>query len=242
MSQHSEELATGTVNDDLNLVDACKNGEAAAFEELVKRYDRKLLRITLGVLHSQEDAEEAVQDAFFKAYRNLDQFQGNARFSTWLIRIAINESLMKLRKRHGAIELSLDRGDRFDNDALPLDVADWGPNPEERYAVAELREILAKTLRELRPALRLVLVLRDVEGFSTSETAELMSLTQLAVKARLLRARLELREKLNKYFRKPARAGVAARPREKFESPVKRFLKGNLFGVFGMMPQVNESE
>lgn len=221
MNRNSNELVTETAIDDLTLVHACKSGDVTAFEELVKRYDRRLLRISLNVLHNQEDAEEAVQDTFLKAYRNLSQFQENAKFSTWLIRIALNESLMKLRKQHGSIELSLDREPRFDGDALPLDVADWGPNPEESYGVAELREILTTALQELRPALRIVLVLRDVEGFSTSETAEVLGLTQVAIKARLFRARLELREKLSKYFRKPTRAAASVRPARTMETTAK---------------------
>jgi RNA polymerase sigma-70 factor (ECF subfamily) len=195
-------------DEDLVLVQASKNGDTAAFEELVKRYDRKLLRIALNVTRNHEDAEEAVQETFLKAYRNLARFQRNAKFSTWLTRIAINESLTKLRKQHGKKEISLERDIRLDGEVLPRDVADWAPNPEERYSVSQLREILTKSLQELRPALRVAFVLRDVEGFSTSETAEALGLTQVAVKARLFRARLELRERLSKYFAKPARTAT----------------------------------
>jgi RNA polymerase sigma-70 factor (ECF subfamily) len=198
-------------DEDLVLVQATKNGDTAAFEELVKRYDRKLLRIALNVTRNHEDAEDAIQETFLKAYRNLARFQGNAKFSTWLTRIAVNESLTKLRKQHGEKEISLERGIRLDGEVLPFDVADWAPNPEERYGVSQLREILTKSLQELRPALRVVFVLRDVEGFSTSETAEALGLTQVSVKARLFRARLELRERLSKYFRKSARSATHVR-------------------------------
>lgn len=194
-----------TADDDLALVEASKNGDTAAFEELIKRYDRKLLRIALNVTRNHEDAEEAVQDTFLKAYRNLDRFEGKAKFATWLTRIAINESLTKLRKQHGEKETSLELDVRLDGEVLPLDVADWAPNPEARYGISQLRDILTKSLQELRPALRVVFVLRDVEGFSTSETAETLGLTQVSVKARLFRARLELRERLSRYFRKSAR-------------------------------------
>ena len=190
---------------DNDLVEASRRGDTAAFEQLIKRYDSKLLRIALNVTRNQEDAEEAVQDSFLKAYRNLGQFQGNAKFSTWLTRIAINESLTKLRKHHSNKETSLERDVRLDGEILPLDVADWAPNPEERYGLSQLREILTKSLQELRPALRVVFVLRDVEGLTTSETAEALGLTQVSVKARLFRARLELRERLSKYFRKSTR-------------------------------------
>jgi RNA polymerase sigma-70 factor (ECF subfamily) len=197
-----------TAEEDLALVQASQNGDTAAFEELVKRYDRKLLRIALNVTRNAEDAEEAVQDTFLKAFRNLNRFDGKAKFATWLTRIAINESLTKLRKQHGNKETSLERNIRLDGEVLPLDVADWALNPEERYGVSQLRDILTKSLQELRPALRVVFVLRDVEGFSTSETAEALGLTQVSVKARLFRARLELRERLSKYFRKSARTAT----------------------------------
>jgi RNA polymerase sigma-70 factor, ECF subfamily len=197
-----------TADEDLALVQSSQNGETAAFEELIKRYDRKLLHIALNVTRNPEDAEEAVQDTFLKAYRNLNRFEGKAKFATWLTRIAINESLTKLRKQHGNKETSLERDIRLDGEVLPLDVADWAPNPEERYGVSQLRDILTKSLQELRPALRVVFVLRDVEGFSTSETAEALRLTQASVKARLFRARLELRERLSKYFRKSARTAT----------------------------------
>jgi RNA polymerase sigma-70 factor, ECF subfamily len=197
-----------TASDDLALVQATRNGDTAAFEELIKRYDRKLLRIALNVTRNPEDAEEAVQDTFLKAYRNLNRFEGKAKFATWLTRIAINESLTKLRKQHGNKETSLERDIRLDGEVLPVDVADWALNPEERYGVLQLRGILTKSLQELRPALRVVFVLRDVEGFSTSETAGALGLTQVSVKARLFRARLELRESLSKYFRKSARTAT----------------------------------
>src|ERR1043166_5398813 len=101
------EIPLAVVDPDLPLVEASQRGDVSAFEELVRRYDRKLLRIAINVTHNLDDAEEAVQDAFFKAYRNLDRFRADAKFSTWLFRIAVNESLMKLRKLHGAKERAL---------------------------------------------------------------------------------------------------------------------------------------
>ena len=201
-----------TASDDLALVQATRNGDTAAFEELIKRYDRKLLRIALNVTRNPEDAEEAVQDTFLKAYRNLNRFERKAKFATWLTRIAINESLTKLRKQHGNKETSLERDIRLDGEVLPLDVADWAPNPEERYGVSQLRDILTKSLQELRPALRVVFVLRDVEGLSTEETAEALELSIPAVKSRLLRARLQLRERLNKFFKKREKSNGAQKP------------------------------
>jgi RNA polymerase sigma-70 factor (ECF subfamily) len=184
--------------DDMALVHACKSGDAAAFEQLVKRYDRRLLSIAQNVTHNWEDAQDAVQEAFLKVFRRLAQFQEKSQFSTWLIRITVNESLMKLRKQRSNREVSIDED--FQNDVAPFDVVDWDPNPEELYRKSELRDILRRTLQELQPGLSVVFVLRDIEGLSTNETAEVLELTPVAVKARLWRARLQLRERLSKYF------------------------------------------
>jgi RNA polymerase sigma-70 factor (ECF subfamily) len=175
------------------------SGDIAAFEELVRRYDRKLLRIALQVTHNQEDAQEAVQETFLKAYQKLHQFRGNSKLSTWLIRIALNESLMTLRRRRYTQELPLEYEDP-NGEHLPLDVADWSPNPEQLYSRSELQEILRKALEGLPPALRIVFVLRDLEVLSIKETAAALDLHPSAVKARLLRARLQLREKLSRVF------------------------------------------
>ena len=152
--------------DDIALVHATKNGDVGAFEELVKRYDRRLLRIAQNLTHNREDAEDAVQEAFLKAFQHLEQFRESAKFSTWLIRIALNESLLKLRKQRVASELFLESKFQAEEDVFPIDVADWAPNPEELYRASELREILRKTLQELSPALSVVFVLQDMEGFS----------------------------------------------------------------------------
>jgi RNA polymerase sigma-70 factor (ECF subfamily) len=193
---------TGAASDDLALVHASKSGDVTAFEELVKRYDRKLLRIAQHLTHNREDAEDVVQEAFLKAFQHLDQFRETSKFSTWLIRITLNQSLMKLRKRRPTKEVSIDRDFHSGEENLPIDVADWAPNPEEVYRASELRDILRKTLQELGPGLRIVFVLRDIEGLSLEQTAEALSLSLSAVKARSWRARLQLRERLSKYFKK----------------------------------------
>jgi RNA polymerase sigma-70 factor (ECF subfamily) len=191
-----------TPDEDLALVEASTSGDIAAFEELVQRYDRKLLRIAQQVTGNLEDAQDVVQETFLKAFQKLSQFQRNSKFSTWLIRIALNESFMKLRKRRShARELPLEYDDP-QGDHLPLDVADWSPNPEQLYSGSELQEILRQALEELAPILRVVFILRDVEDLSIKETAAALDLQPSAVKARLFRARLQLREKLSKYFRK----------------------------------------
>jgi RNA polymerase sigma-70 factor, ECF subfamily len=191
-------------DDDTALVQASRGGDVAAFEQLVKRYDAKLLRIAQKVTQNPEDAEEAVQEAFFKAYQKLEQFHGHATFSTWLVRIALNESFMKMRKRRGILEQSIDNAfSDSDGARLPFDVADWAPNPEAQYRATELREILVSSLQRLTSALKVVFVLRDIEEHSLRETSEILNLTETAVKTRLSRARLQLREDLSKYFKKP---------------------------------------
>ena len=185
---------------DLALVHACKNGDATAFEQLVKRYDVRLFSIAQHITHNREDAEDAVQDAFLNAFRNLTQFRGNSQFSTWLIRITVNESLMKLRKRRSIREVSMDEDFQNEEQISPFEFADWAPNPEELYGRTELRDILRSVLQELQPSLRVVFVLRDIQGLSTEQTAEVLELSHDAVKARLWRVRLKLRRRLSKYF------------------------------------------
>ena len=185
--------------DDMSLVCACKEGDVNAFEQLVKRYDVKLFRIAHHITHNREDAEEAVQDAFLKAFRNLSSFQEKSQFSTWLFRINVNESLMKLRKRRHSMEVSIEEFQERTS-LNPFEIVDWALNPEQLYGATELRRILRDQLQELSPNLRVTFVLRDIEGLSIDETAEVLDLTANAVKARLSRARLKLRELLTRYF------------------------------------------
>jgi RNA polymerase sigma-70 factor (ECF subfamily) len=196
------------VSDELQLVRAAKDGDVSAFEKLVKRYDRNVFRIANHITHSREDAEDVVQEAFLKAYSNLEKFQEQSKFYTWLVRIAVNEALMKLRKRRPERFVSLDEDVKTEDDSLPREVADWSPNPEQLYNQEELRDILSRTIQGLPPTFRTVFVLRDVEGLSTEETAEALELSVPAVKSRLLRARLQLRERLNRYFQRKQGANV----------------------------------
>src|SRR5947208_15345258 len=185
--------------EELALVDAARHGDVGAFEQLIKRYDRNVFRIAQHITQNREDAEDVVQDAFIKAYQNLEQFQGNSKFYTWLVRIAVNEALMKLRRRRSDKTVSLDEDVVTEEGSMPREVADWSPNPEQLYGQAELGDILKKTIQGLPPGFRTVFVLRDVEELSTEETAEMLGLSIPAVKSRLLRARLQLRERLSRY-------------------------------------------
>ena len=189
------------ITEELALVHAAKAGDLEAFSQLVTRYDRNIFRIAQHITHNEEDAQDVVQDAFLKAYTNLAQFQENSKFYTWLVRIAVNEALMKLRKRRNDRTVSLDEDVETEEGSMPREVADWSPNPEQLYGQSELGDILKKTIQGLPPGFRTVFVLRDVEGLSTEETAEMLDLSVPAVKSRLLRARLQLRERLARYFK-----------------------------------------
>lgn len=183
------------------LVSAAKAGDMAAFEELVNRYERKIFRLAQNITQNREDAEDVMQDAFLKSFQHLGDFQGDSRFYTWLVRITVNEALMKLRKRRPN-QVSLDEPLVTEEDLLPREIEDWGPSPEQRYAQNEMHGILSGVVGELEPAFRIVFLLRDVEELSTEETAQLLGLSVSAVKSRLLRARLKLRHRLNKHFRR----------------------------------------
>jgi RNA polymerase sigma-70 factor (ECF subfamily) len=192
---------------DVALVERVRGGDDSAYDTLVRKYERQLFRIAQHITQNREDAEDVMQDAFLKAYEKLDQFQGNSKFYTWLVRIAVNESLMRLRKRRTGKMVPIDEDIETDDGSVPRDLADWAPNPEQNYNQAELAEILRKTIQGLPPGFRIVFVLRDVEGLSTEETAETLGLSIPAVKSRLLRARLQLRERLSRYFHKEGGGG-----------------------------------
>src|SRR5207244_11459324 len=146
------------------------------------------------------DAEDIVQEAFLKAFQHLGQFRENSKVSSRVFRITLNQSLTKLCKRRATREVSIDNNFQSEEDSRPIDVADWAPNPEELYSAAELREILRKTLQELGPGLRMVYVLRDIEGLSLEQTAEALGLSLSAVKVRSRRARRQLRQRLSGYL------------------------------------------
>jgi RNA polymerase sigma-70 factor (ECF subfamily) len=197
------------VHPDVLLVERARGGDVSAYETLVRQYDRQVFRIANHITQNREDAEDVVQDAFLKAYQKLDQFQGNSKFYTWLVRIAVNESLMRLRKRRTGKMVSIDEDVQTDEGSMPRDLADWSPDPESLYGQSEMAEILKKTIQGLPQGFRVVFVLRDVEGLSTEETASALGLSVPAVKSRLLRARLQLRERLSRYFKMNGKTGGA---------------------------------
>ncbi|MFY9529470.1 MAG: sigma-70 family RNA polymerase sigma factor [Candidatus Acidiferrales bacterium] len=196
-------VAAVPVDNEAQLVAAAKAGDISAFETLVNRYERKIFRLAQNITQNREDAEDAMQEAFLKSFEHLGDFQGNSRFYTWLVRIAVNQALMKLRKRRPN-QVSLDEEKDTGEDLIPREVEDWGPTPEERFEQTELRRILSTAIAELHPSFRVVFQLRDIDELSTEETAEALGLSVPAVKSRLLRARLKLRQKLDRNFRKEA--------------------------------------
>lgn len=197
-------IDTTTVDafDEAPLVDRARKGDTAAFTELVNHYERKIFRLAKHITQNDEDAEDVLQETFMKAYSHLDSFQGQSKFYTWIVRIGVNEALMKLRKRKSGKTVSLDEPTDTGEDTMIREIAVWEENPEQKYSRDELREILDNAVESLKPAFRTVFVLRDIEEMSTEETASALEISIPAVKSRLLRARLELREKLTKFFRR----------------------------------------
>jgi RNA polymerase sigma-70 factor (ECF subfamily) len=188
--------------DETTLVAQSREGDTAAFGELVRRYEGKIFRLAQHVTQNREDAEDVLQETFMKAYEHLDQFQGNSKFYTWIVRIAVNQALMKLRRRKTDKSVSLDETIDTGEDTMVREIAAWDENPEQRYTRDELGGILDTAVQSLEPPYRSVFVLRDMDELSTEETAEALGLSVPAVKSRLLRARLQLREKLTRFFKR----------------------------------------
>ena len=188
--------------DESGLVAQSREGDSEAYGQLVRRYQNKIFRLAQHITQNREDAEDVLQETFLKAYEHLDQFQGNSRFYTWIVRIAVNQALMKLRRRRNDKSVSMDETIDTGEDTIVREIAAWEENPEERLSRGELGDILDKAIEELDAPYRSVFVLRDIEELSTEETAEALGLSVPAVKSRLLRARLQLREKLTRLFKR----------------------------------------
>ncbi len=181
-------------------LEALRNGDRAEFARLVEQYDTFVYRLALRIVGNPQDAEDVLQETFIKALKHLPDFDGRSSLSTWLYRIATNEALMVLRKDKGAIVSLDDPDDNSDDEQEPLEVVDWCCLPEETLMSAEAKEYLDKAISELPATLRVVVVLRDIQGLSTRETSEVLNISEMAVKTRLSRARLQLRQSLSSYF------------------------------------------
>lgn len=181
-------------------LEALKGGNRSEFARLVDTYYQLIFRLTFKILGNQQDAEDALQETFIKAFRHLKDFDGRSSISTWLYRIATNEALMILRK-HKVDLVSVDEPQAGgEEEQEPLQIVDWCCMPEDELMSAEARQALDSAIDRLPVSLRLVFVLRDIQGLSTRETAEVLDLSEMAVKTRLSRARLRLREDLTGYF------------------------------------------
>jgi RNA polymerase sigma-70 factor (ECF subfamily) len=185
---------------DAELVRLAQGGETRAFDELVRRYQDKVYRLSYKILRHEDDAAEALQDALLSAYRGLKNFKAESTFSTWLYRVATNAALMKYRKRRDG-HVSLERSQSDNEDAEPLALPDWSAQPLDELLDTETREVMQEGIDRLPEELRIVFVLRDVEGLSNGEVSEVLDLSIPAVKSRLHRARLQLRNRLDRYFR-----------------------------------------
>jgi len=195
------------MDNDISLVLAAQHGDKRAFTQLVEKYEQRAYNLARKMMRDQQDAEDVLQETFISVYRNLSNFHGDSSFSTWLYRIATNASLMKLRGRKEP-PLSLDESiESNDDGALPREIADWGITPEEALLSSETRAQMDVAITALPELLRTVFVLRDVEGLSVQETADVLKISGPNVKTRLHRARLMLRETLSAYFKEHARAG-----------------------------------
>ncbi|HEY4362846.1 MAG TPA: RNA polymerase sigma factor [Bryobacteraceae bacterium] len=193
---------TPPVLDESILVSKAQAGDSSAFSELVSRYQNKIYRLAKHITQNDEDAEDVLQEAFLKAYEHIGGFQGNSKFYTWIVRIAVNEALMKLRKRKSDRTVPLDEPVDTGEEMVNREIAVWEDNPEQRYSQSEIQQILDEAVETLKPDFRTVFVLRDIEELSTEETAEALNISVPAVKSRLLRARLALREKLTRKFKR----------------------------------------
>jgi RNA polymerase sigma-70 factor (ECF subfamily) len=194
---------------DEELVRLAQADDERAFGELVTRYESKVYSLGIKMLRNPEDAEDVLQDTFLRAYRGLKSFKGNSTFSTWIYRITANSALMRLRKKQLPTVSIEDANER----ETPISIPDWAPGPVEQLLTQETRHAMQEAIGALPPEFRQVFVLRDVEGLSNGEVAEILDLSVAAVKSRLHRARLKVRNHLMIFFNDSrARGAMGARP------------------------------
>src|SRR5262249_30354029 len=196
------------VDPDAEAVAKVQNGYSDAFEDLVTRHSRRVYRTLLGILGSPEEARDAMQDTFLKAYQHLDMFQGRSKFSTWLVSIASNTGLQVLRDRKQLQSLDDEISDGDEN-FRPRQIRAWTDDPEQLYSKSETRTLVEHSVLKLPAKYRVVLMLRDIEQLSIEEAAAALSLGIPALKSRHLRGRLMLREALTPHFAANAKGGTA---------------------------------
>ncbi|MCS6993570.1 MAG: sigma-70 family RNA polymerase sigma factor [Anaerolineales bacterium] len=179
---------------------ALQAGDRAEFARLVEVYSTPIYRLALKMLAREQDAEDVLQNTFLKALQHIREFEGRSSLSTWLYRIAANEALMLLRRKRPEVSIDEEASEAEESLPLPEQFTDWCCLPEQEFATTEARRQLDQAIQKLPEKLRVVFLLRDIEGLSIKETGEVLNLTETAVKTRLLRARLALREHLAAYF------------------------------------------
>src|SRR4051794_884056 len=193
MQNHTETAS------DHELVEQCKQGDQEAFGELVSRYHSAVLKVALSIVRDRQDAEDEVQNAFWKAYEHIGQFNKDAKFSTWLTRIVVNQCLMKLRRTRRTRYTYIDDV-LVGEEIVSLDLKDGRQTPEQALGRAEVAGVLYEEIRRTPPLLRNVFLLRDVEQRPMPEVAELLGISVAAAKSRLLRARTELRTRMQRHY------------------------------------------
>ena len=181
-------------------LEALQAGDRAEFARLVDMYSTQIYRLALKMLGDEQDAEDVLQNTFMKALQAIKKFEGRSSLSTWLYRIGVNEALMLVRRQKPTIQVAMDYEGDDDEIQHPTQFTDWCCLPERDLLSDEARKHLDEAIRRLPEKLQVVFLLRDVEGLSIRETSEALDLTETAVKTRLLRARLNLREQLSTYY------------------------------------------
>lgn len=183
---------------DDGLVSLCQEGDQVAFDELMRRHQMSALKVAVSIVRDRQDAEDEVQNAFWKAYEHINQFQRDAKFSTWLTRIVVNQCLMRLRQVRRARFAYID--DAEGDDVAAADLKDIRPTPENLLGVSEVARVLALEIKRTPPLLRNVFLLRDVENKPMQEVAAKLGISVAAAKSRLLRARAELRSRMRRHY------------------------------------------
>jgi RNA polymerase sigma-70 factor (ECF subfamily) len=181
-------------------LEALRKGDRDEFARLVDAYSNQIYRLGLKMLADPQDAEDVLQNTFLKALQSLANFEGRSSLSTWLYRIAVNEALMLLRKQRSETPVPGDQDSDDDENYFPVQFVDWCCLPEDELLSSEAKARLDRAIQKLPEKLRVVFILRDIEGLSIRETSQALGLTETAVKTRLLRARLNLREQLSVYY------------------------------------------
>lgn len=184
------------MSDESRLVEQLRQRDPQAFEAVFQAHADRLYRLALSILDDPAESDCVVQDSFVRLFEHLDRFEGRASLGTWLYRVAYNASIDRVRRRKPTVSLADDGGDDDGLAGIAVNLADWGPGPERQMTNAELHAALARAIADLPESLRVVFVMREIDGLTTAESADLLNISEGALKVRLHRARLRLRESL----------------------------------------------